>query len=763
MPRQSMTQLGTRLLMMAALAAGCGDDGDPGLAPDAGISADAAVNLDAGIAIDAGSMADATPMIDAAPLDPPEPPPAVRLVFPPRDALSRQDTVHVRGVAPDDGSITQVTVNGAPVTTDDGYATWSQTVSLTAGANPITIVATTTDGSTIESSNQTIVYSPESLDTPRHFTAIGDAGYALEANEPLVVAIDLTVGSHVVASGPGVGTGPSWQDASRIEAGASTLYVLADKTETGQPALFSIDPQTGDRAIVADALVGAGPMVTAPRDLVIDDASNRAFITDFDQPGVLAIDLVVGTRSWLSTTGVGTGPALAAPDAIALDSSNGRLLVEGDGRLLAVDLATGDRAQLLSDFYAREIALDVLANSILSVQANELRRTDLGTGETIQLSTGALDIDRSIADGPEFGSVAGLIVDADRHRALVVDPGWRLPLAADLRTGNRITPWGYYPLGPVVAAVDESAMYVSDDEYNSVWRLDLHRGNRVLVTGFGRGDGVELRRATSLSLDPAGEQLVYTDYLGYDVYAHRSIVGIVDIQTGDRTNLSASNLAPDSGSGTRFHAIKGMAVDYDGHRALVGTVRDLGSSSAEPCARNALVSTDLSTGARVVHSGQEFSENPDDVCAPDVGSGPLPGFLGVASVPGAPYVLASGWSSLFRIDLVTGDRTVVSDETTGQGPEPDSLYGSLSFHPAENRALVVGWPTPAVFSIDVVTGDRELLLDLSDVQPTSNPGTRFAVMDDAGATVFVSHLGDRGLTAGLWMIDRLTGQRLLMW
>src|SRR4029079_7423916 len=66
---------------------------------------------------------------------------------------------------------------------------------------------------------------------------------------------------------------------------------------------------------------------------------------------------------------------------------------------------------------------------------------------------------------------------------------------------------------------------------------------------------------------------------------------------------------------------------------------------------------------------------------------------------------------LFRVDLATGDRTVVSSLTVGSGPMLDDSYGLAV---SGGLAYMTGWHLPggnAVVAVDLSTGNRTLLSD----------------------------------------------------
>jgi hypothetical protein len=162
----------------------------------------------------------------------------------------------------------------------------------------------------------------------------------------------------------------------------------------------------------------------------------------------------------------------------------------------------------------------------------------------------------------------------------------------------------------------------------------------------------------------------------------------VDLRTGSRSVVTGSgeplgfptDVVFDAEQGTRGRA---LVVDA----LLPGVLR-----------------VDLATGERIAVSG------------PDVGSGPAFGMednislTGIAFDPDAGRVLVTNEyapRAVYSVDLVSGDRSIVTDETRGVGPRlelPNGIVLDDTAFPLAPRALVLGGS--AILAVDLVTGDR---------------------------------------------------------
>lgn len=255
------------------------------------------------------------------------------------------------------------------------------------------------------------------------------------------------------------------------------MLVLDDET-----AIVAVDAQSGRRSILsgkdaAGDLIGAGPAFNGIQSLALDAANNRLFAA---QRGALfAVDLETGDRTLISAgagedpaTDIGSGPALTAPLSLALDADNNRLLLlngsyyPGSGKLMSVDLATGNRAVIAdADTGAGDmpqnpvtVSLDAANNRALVLDALSgkpaIVAVDLDTGDRSVISGYDLgpDGERDSGDEQLFGGGSPFNPEADLADA-VLDAGQRI-------------------------------LYVTDNASGSLIAVDIDSGDRVLVSGF---------------------------------------------------------------------------------------------------------------------------------------------------------------------------------------------------------------------------------------------------------------------------------------
>jgi hypothetical protein len=266
--------------------------------------------------------------------------------------------------------------------------------------------------------------------------------------------------------------------------------------------------------------------------------------------------------------------------------------------------------------------------------------------------------------------------------------------------------------------------YVSDGQGDCVFSVAVATGNRTALSAAFLGDGHHLITAGKLAFDDTGSTIFASETSGWAVYK-------VAVETGDRTLLADQThgtggwLEPNS-----LLYLEDQAGGVD--RLLVGSDYKL-------------LGTDTITGNREELSGSGRGAGtiipyPNGICR---------------TGPSTVLVTTSHLSGICSVDLVTGDRTVVSDDETGSGPDyysPCSIIAS----PAGDRFLVTDTDNHAVYSLDALTGDRYPLAGwgAGTGEAIDLPRGLCAVGDE----VVMANRGSRGLLR----LDPLTGNRTVL-
>jgi hypothetical protein len=650
--RSGLQRCGLAGLAAAALALpGCGDDGNGGT-PDAGPDAYAGD----GVA------------------------PTVKVSFPPPSSLTDTPSITLRGTAADVDDIGAIRVNGAAAQSTDGFATWTATVTLTHGANTITIESEDEYGAKDTSAAEvTVTLSANLMDSPAAVAADPANGRALVLDTQLdaLVAVSYATGERTILSDDTRGTGERLQDPVAIELDAANGRALVLDGAT----VVAIELATGNRTPISGEASTGDPFVNATH-LALDAAEkNRVLVldagrigTDPVDPALFSVDLTTGERTVLLRGSSGSGPGLVSTTSMALDIANNRVLVAGT-----------------------DTTSDPQAVAILAVSLETFDRTVVSTNANAD-------------QGPSIGDAVAMVLDtsATPARLIALDAGDDQILAVDLATGNRTviakdreTPGQDFSV-PRSLALDAPAdgtarIIVTDSGLDMVLGVAFADGARSVISGFNIGQGPVLIDPVSLVLDAQSG----TDGRALVSDSQEEAVVSIDLATSTRTLLSGEG----AGAGDAFQSPAGLTLDVE--TGLYGQVDAAGQVVVADPDAAALVSVDLGTGARTVLSGGPAGTGPAFAAPKGVAFDPGDG---TATVPARYLVVDEDANALFAVDPANGARTIVSDADTGTGPElgaPQGVTIELDASGRTGRALVVTANPAALISVDLTTGERK--------------------------------------------------------
>ncbi len=307
------------------------------------------------------------------------------------------------------------------------------------------------------------------------------------------------------------------------------------------------------------------------------------------------------------------------------------------------------------------------------------------------LGQALLPFGENIGMGPDFSSPQSLAVEADGSLVMGAHPRWgrwssifRIDpvigdrmIVSDDTTGSG--PGLLYPSDLVVEA--DSSIVALDLWRKAVVRIDPISGDRMIVSDDTTGSGPVFSSPRGFAIEADGSLVV----------AEGSVLIRVDPVTGDRTIISDHT----TGSGPNLISSSALALEAD--NSIVALDRS----------RKAVMRIDPVSGDRMIVS--------DDA----TGSGPVflsPAALAIEAdgsiVVTDERLFYRGASAVVRIDPVSGDRTIVSNDTTGIGP---ILWAPAALAiEADSSLVVANHYDGALFDaaaadlvrIDPVSGDR---------------------------------------------------------
>ena len=228
-----------------------------------------------------------------------------------------------------------------------------------------------------------------------------------------------------------------------------------------------------------------------------------------------------------------------------------------------------------------------------------------------------------------------------------------------------------------LAPLDDKALVV-DLANHSILAVDLATGaRRIFAHENFPSDGPPLAFLGPMTFDPTRDRFVLYDD-GYD-----RLVSL-DRNTGARTVISDSK---GTGGGVGFGTPVNIAIDTANNRALI----------SDPLT-DYLLAVDLTTGTRTKFSEQTRRS-----------------YAVVVDVPRSRALVYESGRRISAVDLVTGARSVLSDEVTPNADVPltDSVKDFV-LDSANNRLLVLtslafSPPLPRIIAVHLLTGARSIL------------------------------------------------------
>lgn len=637
-------------------------------------------------------------------------PPIASIVFPTPTSLIDRETITVRGTAFDfESSVASVTVNGVAANSTDGFENWIATVPLLPGMNEL-IVAVTDAASNTDAMAATATVTRDDVLVAFPYATVLDSNnnrIILSDNRTRnIITADLTTSERSILSGPDTGTGPLITSPVSIalDTVGNRLFAVGLQNLSGGASVFEIDLANGNRSLISGQSLGAGPNLMPPGEITFDPVNNR-LLAATGLNSVMAIDLTTGDRSIFSRGGsstepdIGSGPAILGITSLAVDPGNNRVLVTDfmGGALLAIDLTTGNRT-LLSG-------------------------SSIGTGPFISVNTDSLALDPA------------------NNRAFVysLSPPEAL-IEINLVTGNRrvvssnTTGTGpeFVRLQTIEIDTANNRMLAADSNLSALFSIDLATGNRTILWQNIQGNGPRDAFGLSSLYDADSDRVLHLGLLASNA---NGIINSVDIYTGQW-----SRFTDDTGNG--------------GAPFFLPSYMTLGNEEALIINFNSLLGVDLFSGMSYVISDPGLN----------IGSGPT--FDTARSVTyddasNTAYILDgfyfSNVSTIFAVDLTTGNRQILSDNSTGSGIS-FSATTHIAMDTNANRVLVADAGLDAIISVDPATGNRAIVADNSTGSgaPLNFPGAM--AFDADNNRLLVANMGENSLIS----IDLATGERSLI-
>ena len=410
--------------------------------------------------VDGGTTDANHPPADLGPSLPPAPPAALRMIFPISGATTASK-VTARGTT-DGQNVLQVSVNGTPATSSDGFLTWRAQVALASGANEVRAVMERADHTQVQASASVAVTSSETAIKRGTIPAVtyaltggrvdsqGHAMYLADVNADGVLRIDVATGNYTWATcsehsntcgdGPSNGVPFSNPLDLAVDDARQRAYVV-DGTN-----VFAVDLSgkggASERTVLSGPAVndntyqpptyagrGAGPTPQQLGSIAYDAAGDAIYAVDWgsgsnDPVGFFKIDPTTGDRTVISP--IGHGGVFRHAD---IDTGRGVLFATAayQSSLTTVKVSDGTRANGPSVTEPSGLFVAPALGAVLAWNKSGDIIAFEGSGLTARTVTSASvagDLGPSIKGGVGLSAAAGLIFiyESNLSALMAVDP-----------------------------------------------------------------------------------------------------------------------------------------------------------------------------------------------------------------------------------------------------------------------------------------------------------------------------------------------------
>ena len=598
----------------------------------------------------------------------------------PWNTLITSDTITIQGI--DDATSITITggeyaLDGGGFTSTGGVINNGQTLTvrvLAAGAELSDATTTVTVGSVAASFTVTtlpaesiipdasILFPPEVSLTDRDTLVVrGTAADSSSIASVVVNGVD-AVSSDGFAS---------WTATVPLAPGDNTVTAIVADTQN------NVASQT--------VQVRQAPLADSLTHLLIDNLNNRYLAIEGTR--LIAIDRTTGATRVLSGAGIPNDENLLqnVKDVQLSQDASRVLILDSPANLdavKAIDLATGARSLISQDLLEEpvgtyhqiyDLAVDAAGNRVFVADSQGLIELNLATGSRRELYS-------------SFGAVQGVVWDGVNNRVIMALHSSIVALNPDDLTtailsnnsmAGATSNVAFDGLYDIVYDGDTNTAYTSGRwDSATVIRVDLSDGSRTLVSDN------TMAVATSeidfsnnypkyTALDKGNNQLLVTD---------QSSVIAVDIASGNRTRTMSGFVTP-------------LGIDFEGG---TNTVRVLSRGGT-------LYSFVLGDVAPTVISDNTIAVSESTAVFGDAWA------LGMDLAANLAYVGDWQSASVYTVDLLTGRRTTVSDNSV---PDDDNTFISpvaMIWQEAEGRALILDSGRRSIVEVDTSTGLRNVV------------------------------------------------------
>ena len=369
-----------------------------------------------------------------------------------------------------------------------------------------------------------------------------------------------------------------------------------------------------------------------------------------------------------------TGPMITLNGAETIDHHLGKPYT--DLGAIAVDVVDGNVAVTIEG----EVKINVLGEYVLTYSASDNALNTSSVTRTVSVIKPADNIapqvnitfppQNSLTQGKSLVVRGNASDEGDGVKSVSVN-------GVEATTTDNFASWS--ATIPLEIGVNSLDVLVTDIAENT---------NTPQVSSKIKSQPIFLNSPKAMALDSSNNRALVLEGSRYDVGGYSLVT--VDLATSKITIISDSNTP---GVDIALKLYGELTLDSVNNRVLV-----FGSQN--------IVAVDLNNGLRTIFTGDNIP-NANNPFASNNG--------GLAIDKGNNLVVVSSGTSstakILAVDLATGNRTLISDNTTPNTDNPFSSIQALIVDELNNRAFVAIWQQ--ILAIDLTTGVREVLSSAS--------------------------------------------------
>lgn len=535
------------------------------------------------------------------------------------------------------------------------------------------------------------------------------------------------------------------EDASNVSYGGMAFDSANNRVyldEGFTQSIHAIDLATGNHSILSGSSVpDKNNLFQTLSELALDSANNRIFACDITSAAIYSVDLATGARTIISDSSTpDTLNPLSQPFYLVYDGAGNRLLVLDRllGAIFEVNVTTGARTILwdvntpgagIALVDPRAFAYDAGNNRVLVVDIalDAVIDINLANGQSIILS------DNTTPDTANpFSRSEGVALDTLNNRLIVADSGAGALLAVNLTTGSRTILSNSSIAGGSFLSFFISLQRVELDSAN----------NRVFLTAGSINQLASVDLSTGLATNISNSPLFATPRaIDVDTTTNSALVLNLGNRSVTSVNLTTGESAQLSADGA-FSFPYDIAVSAANNEAYI--VDNLSDK---------VYAMDLLTGISSELSGPTV---PDTI---NVFTSAQSIAMDNAGQRALVVACCAGGPAIYTVDITTGSRTILSDNTTPNAINVFQSPGDIVVDNANNRALLIDKDRDAVMSVNLTTGARSIISD-SNTPNANNPISTYKI-----ESITLDSIRNRLLlvyASGIIAVDLTDGQRVYL-